>query len=205
MNKTVLVTGVLIIFLLKTTVWAKNDTLKSTGSLKNKKIVMIIGNRMFHDLEFLELKEIFKREQVHVTIASSSLSEAMGMGMHRLQVKPDIHIKDINIKDFDAIVFIGGPGAHEFSTNRRAHMIVRKTLEQRKILAAIHLAPEILANAGVLKGKKAVSYVSYNIKNKGAIVTDKMVERDGNIITGRSQGTAKEFGEAIISAMRESL
>ena len=70
-------------------------------------------------------------------------------------------------------------------------------------MAAIHLAPEILANAGVLKGKKAVSYLSYNIKTKGAIVTDKMVERDGNIITGRSQGAATEFGEAIINALKE--
>ena len=203
MNKIILMTSILFILLLPATVLAGDDAQKSTGALKNKKIVMIIGSRMFHALEFLELKEIFKREDVNVIIASTTLSEAIGMGMHKLKVKPDILIHDIKVKDFDAVVFVGGPGAHEYSSDRLAHKIVKQTLEQGKVLAAIHLAPEILANAGVLKGKKAVAYMSYNIKTKGAIVTDKMVERDGNIITGRSQSAAKEFGEAIVAALGE--
>ena len=203
MNKTVLMTSILFILLLPATVLAGDDAKRSTGALKDKKIVMIIGNRMFHDLEFLEMKEIFEREGVNIIIASSKLSEAIGMGMHGLRVKPDILIHDIKVKDFDAVVFVGGPGAHEFSSDRLAHKIVKQTVNQGKILAAIHLAPEILANAGVLNGKKAVAYMSYNIKTKGAIVTDKMVERDGNIITGRSQSAAKKFGEAIVAALGE--
>ena len=203
-NKALLTTSILVILLLPIAALAGEKAPEKKDALTDKKIVMIIGSRMFHDLEFLESKEIFDREGAHVVIASSTLSEAIGMGMYRLKVKPEILIHDIQVKDFDAVVFVGGPGAHEYSSDRLAHKIVKQTLDQGKILAAIHLAPEILANAGVLKGRHAVAYMSYNIKNKGAIVTDKMVERDGNIITGRSQGAAKEFAEAIVSALRES-
>ena len=203
MNKTVLMASILFILLLQAIVLAGDDSKNSTGALMDKKIVMIIGNRMFHDLEYLELKEIFEREGANILVASSTLSEAIGMGMHRLKVKPDILVHDIKVEDFDAVVFVGGPGAHEFSSDRLSHRIVKQTVDQGKILAAIHLAPEILANAGVLNGKKAVAYMSYNIKTKGAIVTDKMVERDGNIITGRSQSAAKKFGEAIVVALGE--
>ena len=203
MNKTVLMTSILFILLLPATAMAGDEAKKSTGALIDKKIVMIIGSRMFHDLEYLELKEIFDREGGHLVIASSSLSVAIGMGIYRLKVKPDILINDIKVKEFDAVVFVGGPGAHEFSSDRMAHKIVKQTVNQEKILAAIHLAPEILANAGVLNGKRAVAFMSHNIKAKGAIVTDKMVERDGNIITGRSQSAAKEFGEAIVAALGE--
>ena len=203
MNKSILMTIILFILLLSATVLAEDDAKKSTGAVKDKKIVMIIGSRMFHSAEFLEMKEIFEREGANVIIASSTLSEAIGVGLHRLRVQPDILINDIKVKDFDAVVFVGGPGAHEYSSDWLAHKIVKHTVDQGKILAAIHLAPEILANAGVLKGKKAVAFLSYNIKTKGAIVTDKMVEHDGNIITGRSQEAAKEFGEAIVAALGE--
>ncbi|MCG8335607.1 MAG: DJ-1/PfpI family protein [Proteobacteria bacterium] len=198
MLKTILLTILLIM-----PVVVSAETQKPVSALSNKKVVMIIGNQMFHDLEFKELNTIFKREGVEVVIASSSLSEAVGMGMYKLRVKPDMVIRDIDVKDYDAIVFIGGPGAHEFTSNHVAHRIAKESVKLGKILAAIQLAPEILANAGVLKGKKAVAYLSYNIKAKDAIVTDKMVERDGNLITARSQGAASEFGEAIIAALKE--
>ena len=203
MNKTVLMVNFLFILLLSATLLAKDEAHKGIGALKDNNIVIIIGSRMFHDLEFKALKEIFENEGANVTVASSTLSEAIGMGMLGLRVTPDILVHNIKVKDYDGVVFVGGPGAHEYSTDRQSHKIVQQTVDQGKILAAIHLAPEILANAGVLQGKKAVAYMAYNIKSKGAIVTDKMVERDGNIITGRSQGAAKEFGEAIVSALSE--
>ena len=66
------------------------------------------------------------------------------------------------------------------------------------------MAPTILANAGLLKGKKAACAQPYNIQIKGAIATGKNVERDGNIITANGPGAASQFGETIISALVES-
>jgi len=67
------------------------------------------------------------------------------------------------------------------------------------------MAARILANTGILKGKKAKCFPSVreDIKAKGAIVTGEMVERDGNIITGNGPGAATKFGETIASALSE--
>jgi hypothetical protein len=56
-------------------VLADDETEKSTGALKGKKIVMIIGNRMFHDLEFHELKQIFEREEAAVRGPQKNLAK----------------------------------------------------------------------------------------------------------------------------------
>lgn len=172
------------------------------GESTQKKAVVIIGNSMFHDLEFKALEAVFGREDIQMTVASGRLSEAVGMGMLGLRVTPDITIRDIEIDAYDALVFVGGPGAHEFTSDYITHKLVKQAAARGKILAAIQLAPEILANAGVLNGRKAVAYLSHTIKAKGAVATDKMVEQDGNIITGRSQGAAQEFAETIVKALK---
>ncbi len=63
-------------------------------------------------------------------------------------------------EDFDAIVFIGGPGVVEYVANPAALNLAREAVRQRKILAAIDTAPSILANAGVLTGVRATSFLS---------------------------------------------
>ena len=125
------------------------------------------------------------------------------MGLYSLIVKPDILINDIKVKDYDAIVFIGGMGSGEYFDNPVAHKIAKQALDQEKIIAAICMAPTILANAGLLEGKKATCAQSYNIEIKGAIATGKDIERDGNIITATGPGAAKKFGEEIVSALSE--
>jgi len=202
MKRCMLWSVVLMVALSLTAVFAENKKEEKGGKLKGKKIVMIIAKQMFEEPEFKYPKEIFDNEGADVTIASSTLSMATGGS---LRVKPDLLIDDIKVKDFDAIVFIGGVGVIEYFENPQAHRIARQALEADKMLAAICMAPRILANAGVLKGKKATCFpnVREDIKAKGAIVTGEMVERDGNIITGNGPGAATKFGETIASALSE--
>lgn len=193
---------VLIMLLSLTAVFAENQK-KKEGTLKDKKIVMIIAERMFEASEYKESKDIFEQEGAKVIVAGSTLSEASGSGLYMMTVKPDILITDIETKNFDAIVFIGGIGCAEYFDNPMAHKIAKQALDQGKIIAAICGAPVILANAGLLKGKKVTTSRSYNIKQKGAIYTGNPVEHDGNIITANGPGAATEFGKAIVSALSE--
>jgi len=193
---------VLIILLSPSAVFAQ-DQQKNTGKLTGKKIVMIIAARMFESSEFKEPKDIFEREGAKIIVASSTLADANSGGFPDLIVKPDILINDVQVKDYDAVVFIGGWGCNEYVDNPIIHKIAKQAVEQGKILAAIELAPNILANAGVLKGKKATASRSYILKEKGAIYTGNPVERDGNIITGSGPNAATEFGQAIASALSE--
>jgi len=194
--------GVLIMLLSSTVVFAQNQQ-KKEGKLTGKKIVMIIAPLQFHGTEFEESKNIFDREGAKIIVACSTLADANSGSFPQFIVKPDILINDVQVKDYDAVVFIGGWGCNEYVDNPIIHKIAKQAVEQGKILAAIELAPNILANAGVLKGKKATASRSYNLKERGAIYTGKNVERDGNIITSSGPNAATEFGEAIVLALSE--
>ncbi|MFC1884150.1 DJ-1/PfpI family protein [Thermodesulfobacteriota bacterium] len=203
MKKILYVLSILTAFLFSGMTLAKNQQDISEAKLKGKRIVMIIAKQMFQEREFNLPKEIFLRSNATVIVASSTLSEAAGDGGQK--VKPDMHINDIRADEFDAIVFVGGFGVTEYFDSPEAHRVAGEALKADKILAAICMAPRILANADVLKGKKATCFPSVreNLKAKGAIVTLKMVERDGNIITGNGPSAAEKFGEAIVSALIE--
>jgi protease I len=86
--------------------------------------------------------------------------------------------------------------------------LAKETIEKDKILAAICISPVILANAGVLKGKKATVWSSpldknpiRILKNGGAIYKDALVVVDGKIVTANGPEAAKEFGEALVSLL----
>lgn len=63
------------------------------------------------------------------------------------------------------------------------------------------LVPVTLANAGILKGKRATAYPSVEsyLRWKGAMYTGKSVEIAGNIVTAKGPEAAKEFARTVVS------
>ncbi|HHT9150731.1 MAG TPA: DJ-1/PfpI family protein, partial [Candidatus Wujingus californicus] len=115
-------------------------------SIKSKKVVMIIASNNFRDEELLKPKEVLERNGVAVTVASSSLKESTGM--LGAKVKPDILFININVVDYDAVIFVGGAGATEYWDNPTAHKIAKDAYSAKKIVGAICIAPVTLAKAG---------------------------------------------------------
>ncbi len=168
------------------------------GSLNGQKVAMIIAHEGFRDEELSVPLEMFKREGAEVKIASSSLDMAKGkLGM---TVKPDVLYSNINVKDYDAIVFVGGPGSTQYWDDPVAHRIAKDAVSLGKVLAAICAAPPILANAGVLKRKRATCFPS----DEGPLIaghaqyTAKAVEADGTIVTGNGPQSAGIFAKEIV-------
>jgi protease I len=162
-----------------------------------KKAVFIIAPVNFRDEELFEPKAILEKAGVSVTIACSIKGTAKGkLGA---TARPDILLKDVNVADYDAIVFIGGGGAAVYLDDPAAHRIAQEAVKQKKILAAICMSPAILARAGVLKGKKATVFPGdeAELTSHGATYTGKMIEKDGNIITGCGPEAAAQFGQAL--------
>jgi protease I len=166
-----------------------------------KKAVLIIARENFQDDEFARPLEALKARGISVTVASTTLDEAAGTG--GLKVKPDMLLKDVSTQDFDAIVFIGGPGAAQYLNDPVAHKLAQDGVAQNKIVGGICLAPVILTHAGILKGKKATVYPSEadKLKSAGVDYTAKPVEKDGKIITADGPGSAAEFGETLAIAL----
>jgi protease I len=119
-------------------------------------------------------------------------------------------VSDINPKDFDAVIFVGGPGCLKCLDNDDSYNLCRKILEADKILGAICISPVILAKAGVLKGRKATVWASSmdksaikNLLENGAVYVEKPVVVDQNIITADGPQSAEEFGREIAQLLTQ--
>ena len=172
-----------------------------------KKAVLIIGFKEFRDEEYFIPKEILESAGVKVKTASSSLSLAIGNLGGEANV--DLALDDINVDDYDVILFVGGQGAVKYLDNERAYKIAREAIEKNKILAAICIAPVILAKAGVLKDKKATVWNSAMdksavkiLKEFGAVFKKENVVVDGKIITAKGSEFARDFANTIISLLK---
>lgn len=170
-------------------------------------VLLIIADNNFRDEELLDTKSAIENADLKIIIASKTTGTKKGtLGAN---ITAELSLKDVNIEDFKAIVFIGGGGSSQYFDDTTALGLAKKAADQKKIIAAICIAPIILANAGILEGKKATIWDSGDgdfikkIEAKGAIFTDKAVVQDGNIITGNGPQAASEFGNTIANALKK--
>ena len=168
-------------------------------NLEGKKILMIIAPENFRDEEYFQPKEIFLKSGAEVTTASLKTGKIKGMlgGI----AEAEITLDDVNVAYYDAIIFSGGSGATVYFDNEKALRIAKEAFEKGKVVGAICIAPAILANAGILKGKNATVWKSDEtlkiFEEQGVNYTGKDVEVAGNIITANGPHAAKEFAYEI--------
>ncbi len=172
-----------------------------TDVTKAKKAVLIIASRNFRDEELIETKAELEKADVATVIASTKTG--IIRGMLRAKAEAAILVNNINVDDYDAVIFIGGTGAREYFGSSAAMNLARQAKEKGKVLAAISIAPAILADAGVLQNVKATCFTTekYKLQKGGAIFTTAPVERDGLIITAGSPRASTEFGKSIAAAI----
>ena len=168
------------------------------------KILMIIAQKGYQDLEYGEPRRIFEKAGYTVVTASKQKGECMGALGGRTEA--ELALNDVRAEDYVAVIFVGGPGAVMYLNDKEAWRIAKETVAKGKILGAICIAPLILAHAKILGGKKATVWngdgqqadvlVAY-----GAEFIDKNVVVDGKIVTANGPSAAKEFGREIIRVM----
>jgi len=210
--------NLLVIFLIaagfsgcaKKTIEKTNETGMTPNNLQ-KKAILIIAHEGFQNIEYETTRKVLEQAGINITIASSKTGEAESKtGLITETVKVDKTINEIRVEDFDVVVFIGGPGAKlEFVENSTAHQLAQETVSKEKILAAICIAPEILAKAGVLNGKKATVWSDPTVdltpiqflKDNGAEYMTEDVVVDGKIVTANGPLAAEKFGQKIVELL----
>jgi len=164
---------------------------------------MVIARKDFRDEEYQKPRQILEEKNIRVSTASSSTSPSTGV--KGLTVTPDLLLDQVDANNFQAVVFVGGGGSREYFHNVKAHALAREMFEASKTVAAICIAPVILANSGILKGKRATVFPS---ETKSLIAgqaqyTGTEVEKDGNIITANGPDAAENFGRVLLAALEE--
>lgn len=166
-------------------------------------VLMIIPPERFRDEELFITKEELDNAGIRVSIASTT--KGVILGSRGGKVKVELLLDDINTKEFEAVVFVGGGGSKLLFNNIEALKIAKGMYQDNKIVSAICLAPVILANSGILKGKKATvsGTESKTIEAKGAKYTEPGVTIDGLIVTANAPKASRRFGQAIAELIKK--
>lgn len=151
----------------------------------------------FEEVEAMAIVDVLRRADIKVALAG--LHEGPIESARKVKVIPDTTIDTIREDRFDMVVLPGGqPGSDNLNADNRVRDLVRAFHEKGKLTGAICAAPYVLANAGILEGKKATAYPSYSERLCGAVYDDSVVVEDNNILTSKGPGTALCFGIAIV-------
>jgi protease I len=169
-----------------------------------KKVLMVVASDGFRDEECFAPKRILEEAGIEVKIVSDAKEKARGSLGGEIAV--DLLVSEADAAEFEAVIFVGGPGALKHLDNEISYRLAREAAEQGKILAAICIAPVILAKAGALRGKQATVWSSSGerkpieiLEKNGAKYINQDVVIDGNVITASGPKAAEEFGQAIAS------
>lgn len=164
------------------------------GDSRMAKIIFVIAPEDFRDEELFMTQEEVAKCGHEMWIASHKTGTCMGV--HGGIAQSDLLVEDVDTTSFDGVVFVGGTGSRVFFDDPHAWMLAQAMNGQGKMVAAICIAPVILANAGLLKKKNATVFESEiaAIEAKGAVYSESGVTVDGNIITANGADQAKQFG-----------
>lgn len=163
---------------------------------------MVVAFRDFRDEEYFVPKEILEKDGF--AIDTTSTEKGMATGSQGGEAIVNVDWREVNPAEYRAIVFCGGSGMAQELNNENFQKLAEDFNAQQKVVAAICVAPALLAKAGVLNGKKATVWSAALDKSmikilqeNGAEYQDESVVADGHFITANGPDAAAEFGEKI--------
>lgn len=172
-----------------------------------EKVLLVIASQGFQHIEYRVPKQLLLEAGFIVVTASDALGVAVGKDGSEQVV--DVELSAVDMKNYDALYFIGGPGALEHLDNQESNRIVNEAMILQKPYGAICISPRILARANVLVGRKATGWdgdgeLAGIFANNNVEYVREPVVVDGNVITGNGPEAAEEWGKAIVALLSET-
>lgn len=121
-------------------------------------------------------------------------------GSHGLVMEADMLLVDVDAGQYSGVVLPGGAASWLLRDTAAVRKLVADMHSAGKMVGAICAAPIVLQAAGILENRRITCYPAPDVTEvfgRDTTITDKTVETDGNIVTGRGPGAALEFGFAL--------
>ena len=160
-----------------------------------KKVAVMLANG-FEEIEALSVIDILRRADVEAL--GVGLEKRLVTGAHGVEVKADMVLDELVVREFDMIVLPGGlPGAQYLAESEKLGKILRDFDANNAKIGAICAAPWALSTAGVLKNAYTC-YPGFEGKVAHNGYQAATVVKDQNIITSAGPATAMEFALEIV-------
>ena len=166
------------------------------------KVYVFLANG-FEDVEALIPVDVLRRGGVDVVTVSVTGDSQVVTTAHNVQIVADAMIEDCDFSDADLLFLPGGmPGASNLYEHAGVRQAVLAQAQAGKKVAAICAAPAVvLAQLGVLDGKRATCYPGFEKFLTKAHYTADLVTVDGNITTAEGPAAAFPFAYELLSQL----
>lgn len=164
--------------------------------MTDEKQVLLFLAKGFDDLEaaaiidlcgWTSYREHLKKINVTITGFHSVIP-----GRYALKITSDIHVDDIECKDYHALAIPGGFHSHGYDEayDKKIHFIAKKIHESGGVIASMCVGILPIAESGLLRNRRATTYpLSKHHNNPGFLVshgcnyTGNLIEEDERIIS----------------------
>jgi len=150
----------------------------------------------FEEIEALTPVDLLRRAGAEVVMASLAPGRLV-TGRCQVAVQADASLADVRDEHFDLLFIPGGPGVAALRADGRPAQLAAAFAREGKPVAAICAAPLVLADVGLLAGRRFTAHFSVYDELPSALPAERVVE-DGALITSRGAGTAFDFGLALV-------
>ena len=163
-------------------------------------VYMLLGTG-FEETEAIAPLDLLRRAGLQVQTVG--LNGKIIYGGHGIGVEADITIDQLDLTQLEMVILPGGlGGVASIRGCAMAMDAIRFAYENNKYTAAICAGPTVLADLGIVNGKKATCYPGCEAQMGSAVMVDAAAVTDGKLITGTSAGCAVPFGLALIAALK---
>ncbi|MBI3774451.1 MAG: DJ-1/PfpI family protein [Gammaproteobacteria bacterium] len=154
------------------------------------------------ELEAVTIIDVLRRAGIKVVTAG--LDARPVIASRSTVLIPDTTLDQALHDQYDMVVLPGGqPGSDNLDKDDRVKHLLKEMAAAQKFTAAICAAPKVLANAGLLTGKRATAFPGTleKLQLHDVILDAAPVVRDGHVITSRGPGTAMDFALELIEVL----
>ncbi|WP_127841613.1 DJ-1 family glyoxalase III [Actinomyces wuliandei] len=173
--------------------------LKAGTRSTDKKVAVLIAPGL-EEVEALAVVDLLFRAGIPTDMVAVA-PEVTVTSSHNIVLTCDRLLEGTDLADYDMLVLPGGlPGTPNLRACQPLMDEVTARVEAGRPVAAICAAPSILAELGLLEGRKATSNPGFTsvLAKHGATVSEASVVVDGSVITSRGMATAIDFGLEIV-------
>lgn len=169
-------------------------------SIQRKIAVMIADGT--EPVEVIAPLDAWSRGNVE-TVTISTMGRRDLVLDRNIKIQTDALIEDVDFGDFDGILVPGGAlGVENLSKSTKLADALRRFMGEGRFVFSICAGPTILANLGLLEGRRATCYPGLQAGWPAGVYPNKSgIVHDGNLVTASGPAFALDFALVCLAVM----